>query len=329
MKTSMSLLESDGFVGRHWFAPGSWQEIFLVAAAIRTGIWDTVSAGGAMSAEAVAVKNGLDERATSMVLEALVGCGYLEKRGSDYLPSQPALDKLGTVATPERLRFTVLHLDRLARHWTTLDEVLATGRPLAPEERFSETVEGFVKAMDAYAGPTATEAVEVCLAMREEAQSVLDIGAATGTVSKLFAESGRQVTMFDLPEVIEMAERDIDHPDIMFHGGDFNEALPDGPFDIVYLGNVVHIYSPVHNQRLLQRVFACLAPGGLIAILDYVRGRSYSAPFFGINMLVNTGAGDAWTENEYREWLESAGFTDIELRDMRERDQQLITGRKR
>lgn len=324
----MSLLQSDGFVGRHWFAPGSWQEIFLVAAAIRTGVWDAISAGGAMNAEAVAVKNGLDERATGMVLEALVGSGYLEKSGSNYLASRRALEKLGTAAAPERLRFTVLHLDRLAQRWTTLPEVLTTGRPLAPEQRFSETVEGFVKAMDAYAAPTATEAVEMCLGMRQGARSVLDIGAATGTVSKLFAEGGRQVTMFDLPEVIEMAERNISHPGILFNGGDFNEALPQGPFDIIYLGNVAHIYSAEHNQRLFERVFASLAPGGLIAILDYVRGRSYSAPFFGINMLVNTGAGDAWTEDEYREWLDSVGFTDIEVHDMRERDQQLVTGRK-
>ena len=68
-------------------------------------------------------------------------------------------------------------------------------------------------------------------------------------------------------------------------------------------------------------------PGGLIAILDFVRGQSESAALFGINMLVNTAAGGTWTEEEYRDWLTSAGFIEFEMLTLGARDQQLLLAR--
>jgi hypothetical protein len=54
-------------------------------------------------------------------------------------------------------------------------------------------------------------------------------------------------------------------------GGDFNEGLPEGPFDAAYLGSVSHIYGPKENLTLIKRVAESLYPNGLIAIRDFVR----------------------------------------------------------
>ena|SRR5436190_19977354 len=82
-------------------------------------------------------------------------------------------------------------------------------------------------------------------------------------------------------------------------GGDFNEELPEGPFDAAYLGSVSHIYGSEENQALMKKVAESLAPGRLIAIRDFVRGISKGAALFAVNMLVNTESGNTYSEEQY------------------------------
>ena len=56
--------------------------------------------------------------------------------------------------------------------------------------------------------------------------------------------------------------------DVALAGGDFTESLPPGPFDLAYLGNVLHIYGPQTNADVTRRVYQILNPGGTIAIQD-------------------------------------------------------------
>ena len=52
------------------------------------------------------------------------------------------------------------------------------------------------------------------------------------------------MTVFDLPEVVDLMKEHLDEAGISAVGGDFNEGLPEGPFDAAYLGSVSHIYAP-------------------------------------------------------------------------------------
>lgn len=309
----------------------------LLGAAIKTGLLTSL-AKTPMGPHALAQTLGLDTRATSVVIEALRALGYLEPdTTSDATASGPgdercrltgvALARFGDPHAPGYLGWAVLHSRRLMERWLTLPEVLETGQPV-PGDRFSETVEGFIRAMDVYAGATAEQVAEICLKKAPGTKTALDIGGATGTVSKALASRDVSPTLFDLPEAIEVIREETarSFPLISLAGGDFNEALPEGAFDLVFLGNITHIYGPDKIRALFERVAGVLNPGGLIAILDFVRGRSESAPLFGINMLVNTTGGGTWTENEYAAWLNGAGFVDLEVLDLASRDQQLILG---
>jgi len=66
-----------------------------------------------------------------------------------------------------------------------------------------------------------------------------------------------------------------------------------------------------------------LVPGGSIAVVDFVRGRHPFAAVFAVNMLVNTETGGTWTWEEYVAWLTDAGFKDMRLNEVGER--QIIT----
>jgi hypothetical protein len=63
----------------------------------------------------------------------------------------------------------------------------------------------------------------------------------------------------------------------------------------------------------------------MIAIEDMVRGRSPMAEMFAVNMLANTEDGSTYTEAQYREWLTDAGFRKIEVIDLEQKSNQLIT----
>lgn len=312
---------------RHWYTPGGWQELFLVGAAYRLGIFKAL-ADTPLEAGKLAKEIKTNKRATTLLLEALEAAGYLGKKGVRYSPTKKAVQMLVDERHPDFIGYAVSHSMRLAERWLTLPQILVSGKPIAGD-RFSETIKGFVKAMDVYARATAVEAVKLCLERLPGARSVLDIGGATGTVSRLFAKRGLDVTLLDLPEVVELARKELSTlPNLLFVGGDFNESTPQGPFDIIFMGNITHIYGPNKNLSLFKRAADALVSGGLLAILDYVRGMSPSAPFFGINMLVNTEEGGTWTVEEYTDWLNAAGFGAIEFIDMEKRDQQLMVAKR-
>lgn len=135
------------------------------------------------------------------------------------------------------------------------------------------------------------------------------------------------MTVFDLPEVVELMKEHLAAAGISVVGGNVNEGLPDGPFDAVYLGSVSHIYGPEDNRTLIKRVARSLSPGGLIAIRDFIRGVSKGAALFAVNMLVNTESGNTYSEEQCREWLSAAGFEEIEVLPLPGRDTHFLLGR--
>src|SRR5919206_1970716 len=56
---------------------------------------------------------------------------------------------------------------------------------------------------------------------------ILDIGGGPKTYAEAFAEGGARVTVFDLPEVIELMKDRLSAAGISASGGDFNGGLPE------------------------------------------------------------------------------------------------------
>jgi hypothetical protein len=69
------------------------------------------------------------------------------------------------------------------------------------------------------------------------------------------------------------------------------------------------------NRDLFRRVYQALAPGGRCVIQDHVMNADGTAPragaLFAINMLVGTSSGGTYSEDEYRAWLQEAGFAEV------------------
>lgn len=158
----------------------------------------------------------------------------------------------------------------------------------------------------------------------------LDLGGGPGVFARALRDRGFEVTLFDTPEVVEHvadAHGLAEAPGIELAAGDFEETLPDGPFELVLLANITHLLPPAKNADLLSRLADRITPGGVLAALDFVRGASPFASLFAITMLLNTEEGNTYRRADYERWLGEAGFEEIRLRAVDD-DRHLLTARR-
>lgn len=295
------------------------RRLALVGGALRAGILD--AAEERSTADEVAREVGGDPRAVGIVLDALKSLGLVSEDGDRYRVSGEGSQLLHGGG----LRYTTLHGLEVLESWLTLPDVIATGGPVESEERYDGGWEVFIGAMGEKDPEYVEAVVSTCIEEHPGAGSVLDVGGGPGTISLEFVDRGLSATMLDREPVVEMMRPEFEG-EVELVAGDFTEGLPPGPFDIAYLGNVCHIYGPDTNVELFRRVESSLAPGGVVAVNDFVRGISPRAELFAVNMLVNTEEGGTWTMEQYSSWLEEAGFEHAHLRDFDE--SQLVFARK-
>jgi SAM-dependent methyltransferase/DNA-binding transcriptional ArsR family regulator len=309
------------------YAELGWQEAIVLGAAKQEGILQALTDKD-LSAEEVAEELRLSPRAVYSLLSALAELGVLTEDRNRFRLLEEHRGPLLDPSHPSYSGGLVVHRFGLIQKWSQMPEILKSGSPIEGEGRRPEDTETFIYSMRQRAKAGAREVAGLLLSRLPKNPHILDIGGGPGSYAEAFVEGGARVTVFDLPEVVELMEEHLAASGISAIGGDFNEGLPEGPFDAAYLGSVSHIYGPEENQALMKRVAESLAPGGLIAIRDFVRGISEEAALFAVNMLVNTASGNTYSEEEYRRWLEEAGFDGVEVLPIPSRDTHLVLAQR-
>jgi SAM-dependent methyltransferase/DNA-binding transcriptional ArsR family regulator len=310
------------------YAELGWQEAVVLGCAKQERILESI-ADGSRSAHEVASRLGLSSRAVRALLSALAEMGIVAEDGDGFRLLEEHRGPLLDRGHPDYAGGLVVHRFELIRKWGRMPEILKTGSPVEDDpEQEAEGTETFIYSMRRLAIPGARGVAALLLPRLPENPHILDVGGGPGTYAEAFVEGGARVTVFDLPEVVELMKERLSAAGISAVGGDFNEGLPEGQFDAAYLGSVSHIYGPEENLALMNRVSGALSPGGLIAIRDFIRGRSKGAALFAVNMLVNTESGNTYTEEDYRGWLGEAGFQEVEVLPIPDRDTHLILARR-
>ena len=271
------------------YAELGWQETIILGCAKQQGILEAV-AEGRRSPNEVAEQLEMNPRAVDALLSALAELGVLAKDDNRYRLVEEHRGPLLDRSNPDYAGGLDVHRFELIRRWGRMPEILKSGSPIeedepAPGPKGKET---FIYSMRRLARPGVLAVADLLLSRLPQNPRILDIGGGPGTYAEAFREGGAHVTVFDLPEVVVLKKEHLDAAGISAVGGDFNEGLPEGPFEAAYLGSVSHIYGPEENMTLMERVADSLAPGGLIAIRDFIRGLSKGAALFGVNMVVNT-----------------------------------------
>lgn len=312
---------------------GAVERLLLLAAALESGLIDALATGEALSAQHIAMVAGTDVRASRVVLDALVVEGVVQRVLESDDGSFYALTPLGKAHLadpgPELERATLVHRASRVRGLLELPDVIRRGKP-SKRDADNSNVRRMAEARGEQGAETVQEIVDLCLGLVPDIGTMLDVGGGVGHVARQFTRKGVKATLLDREEVLPVAREflGIDASSIKMTAGDFTVALPPGPFDLVYFGNVYHIYGPKTNARVTKAAASTVSPGGLIAIQDYVWERSQGAAMFAVNMLQSTVDGGVWTEEQFRQWLEEAGFVNVDLLDLRNSGTQLVIGQR-
>ncbi|PWB55585.1 MAG: hypothetical protein C3F06_02305 [Candidatus Methanoperedenaceae archaeon] len=298
-------------------------KLVLLGSAYTVGIFEALLEEKDIPSLKLALK--ADERALFIVLEALCTLGFVHKRQDRYSITDKArvhFIEEGNVGS------SLPHFLDIMEAWLALPGIIKGAKP----QREERDVAAFMNAMASRPDKLVEETVNHCLGRKKNAKNVLDLGGGPGKYAKAFVNRGLNTVLYDLPDTIDYVRTRFDLGDgrnLTLKKGDFtndfaNEFAGES-FDIIFMGNICHIYSENENRALIKRASNILKSGGMIAIEDMVRGRSPMAEMFAVNMLANTDNGSTYTETQFREWLIDAGFRKIEIADLAQKNNQIIT----
>ncbi|NMA15128.1 MAG: methyltransferase domain-containing protein [Clostridia bacterium] len=303
-------------------------EFLIVGAAVRIGLFDAIK-DGSYTVKELSLNLNVDYRALWTITEALAALGYLEYTDDQTVKLTEEAENIFYNPQSDQYKgFSFMHPYNLLNAWVKLPDVIKSGKPVPRKETPSKAhTKYFIKAMSHGAVPAAQEIAQFCLKNLPPKPRVLDVGGGPLTYAVAFAKEGAVVTVLDLPDVIDMMLPELDPSlSIKMIKGDFTKGLPKGPFDLVYMGNICHIYGEKENRKLFQDAANEIASGGFIIINDMIRGTGVFPAIFAVNMLVNTESGGTWTFDQYSSWLLDAGFSVLPYTEVAGR--QLITAQK-
>jgi precorrin-6B methylase 2 len=287
--------------------------IFLTGAEL--GLFDLLASEELTTRELVD-RTGANDRGLAIVLDALVAMGLLVKQGGRYHCEPSAARLLATDGAAPMLPM-VLHSADLWKRWSNLTEAVGGARPETEEARLHH----FIGSMNVIAQAMA-ERIVACVAP-SDARRLLDVGGASGTYTLAFLRAAPRMsaTLFDLPEVMELARERLAAAGMLERvalvpGNFHDDPLPPG-HDLAFVSAIIHANGPAQNEELFRKVYAALVPGGRIVVRDIVlssdRTRPRAGAVMAVNWLLVSEAGNSYTFEEIKDGLERAGFTRVRL----------------
>ena len=298
------------------------------------------------SANTISKKLKTDLRATTILLDALTGLGFLKKHNNRYQNTNLA-SKFLVSDSPHYQGNIMRHADNLWQNWSGLDEVLKTGRPY----RKAHDHEAFILGMHDLASLKVDKVLKAI--GLKGLRTALDLGGGPGTYSIGMAKLGLQVTLFDRPETVAIARKligkiPLNPPlpkgessplsrgvrgvfptlkkggeggfknNINFIQGDFiNDNIGNG-YELIFASQILHSVSEKEIIRLLRKCKGALNTKGRIVIQEFRISKDMTQPpqgaLFSVNMLVNTDGGRCYSPDEMKGWLSKLGMKNISVK---------------
>jgi ubiquinone/menaquinone biosynthesis C-methylase UbiE len=294
-------------------------------AAIELDVFTVIARGKSTPAD-VAKALKAPERGVERLLDALVGMGYLTKRGKQ-LGLAPVADMFLVRSKPSFIGSMADESRMTLQGWMQLAEVVRSGKPVAGVDT-AEGREFFPRLVQAIF-PMSYQAARGLVAAFPRAKlkrvkRILDVAAGSAAWSLPFAQAlpNVRVTAADYPEVTPVARQyaqrcgvadRYDYLEGDLRQIDFGEKL----YDVAILGHIIHSEGELWGKRLIAKAYKALTPGGTLVIAEIIPNDTRTAPtiplLFGLNMVLHTNDGDVFTMAQYRQWLKQAGFTTVKL----------------
>ena len=150
-------------------------------------------------------------------------------------------------------------------------------------------------------------------------RTLVDVGGGSGGLAIALTEAcpHLQATVVDLPTVTPITQRFVAEAGaaarVQVLAADVVQGPLTGVYDVAVLRAFIQVLAPEQARRALRHISHVIAPGGAIyiignAILDNTRTAPLAAVAFSLYLLNAVDGGQAYTEQEHRDWLTEAGF---------------------
>jgi ubiquinone/menaquinone biosynthesis C-methylase UbiE len=296
--------------------------IGALRAALELQIWEKI-ANREDTVEKLASHEGWDPIGTRALLEMLCSLKLLSRAGECYslapesayylLPGKPTYkgglpqnefdwEGNGKLAESIRTGKRPIHYDATKSDIINLWIADYSRRWVYPESYFASD-EKIWQSLDIQA---------------REGLRVLDVACGPAPITMALARQhpGVCLTWLDWEAVLQTALKVASKLEIVnqisiLQGDLWKVDYGSNKFDVVYLGNVTHFFSPEENTLLFQKVHKALIPAGIIVVHSVARREKEGMASAALWLYAATASGGSYDFYEYKFMLENAGFTNV------------------
>jgi ubiquinone/menaquinone biosynthesis C-methylase UbiE len=301
----------------------------VLEAAIRHRVFDLLDSGPKTISQ-VHKETGASERGLSAVMHALVGMNFLAKDKQGVFSLTPESSAFLVSTKPGFQGGLLRHgSEQLIPKWLHLNTIVETGNPVTSVNQEGAGSDFFAQFVNDIFPLSYPAAQTLSRHLRESGMSgpvrVLDLAAGSGVWGIAMAQESEKASVIavDWPEVIPITRKTISRFGLAerysFVAGDLLQADFGTGHNVATLGHILHSEGRERSRELLKKTFKTLAPGGTIAVAEFLVNADRTGPlnglFFAVNMLVNTDSGDTYSFEEISSWLKDAGFVNARTLD--------------
>jgi SAM-dependent methyltransferase len=294
---------------------------------------------GPKNVESIAEALGVNSSRLRLLLYLLAAAGLLNEEHGVFSNTSEANQFL-VKGSPQYIGdWHATFFDRWFRHLKIAESITAG----APQARLDFS-NSRVAELEKYFLRINMQAVTAAHALLERydfssTKTLADVGCGAAglavTVTKALPHI--RTTAIDLPQVALIAQKVIDSEGVAERvrvlAADVLSGFLPGVYDTVVLRAFLQVLSPEDAQLAVKNIAPAVKPGGKIYVLGHILDDSRTSPpealGFNLSLISRFDSGESYTEQEHRNWLSEAGFTDIERANFMLADEHsVMTARK-
>lgn len=301
-------------------------------------VFTSLSKEGPATAEEMAKRCKVDARGIEMILMGCVCLGFMEKKNGKFF-NTPLAETFLVDGSPRNQRGIVSMFKDWVLPWSRLEEATRTGKPVVEKQHDhgEEATRTYITGMLHRGIPQAwLLAEEVDLSGRKK---MLDVGGGPGIFSIVMCQkyAGLKAAVLDLPQTLRVT-RDIikdwkAEDKVSTVEGSYMDAGYGSGYDVVLTSSMISQEGPDVVKHILRESFKAMESGGVVLIQEQFLDDDKTGPMLpvqvGLNQLIHTPAGRAYSAKEVADFAAEIGFTKLSYRPLPDPSPfTLITGIK-